>query len=234
MHIEMKIKWILSSWLLMFVLVFITACGSDNKTEVTADAQNQSRAKKPPAIGTLITDMTGLGSSDKEEKEKSLDEKSYRELAWTELAPDTEAEDKIIAKYQPLIDKIPEGGKGAKPIYDKMIAEFNALPANPKLDGEKIKIPGYITVLEQNKGLISEFLLVPYYGACIHVPPPPLNNTLLIKLNKDQRLHLDDVYSPVWVKGVIHVKNTKTDLATAGYLIENAEVTLFDDEEEQE
>ena len=228
----MKFKWLLSSVILMFMIVFITACGTDSETDTTIDAQNQSRKKMPePAIGTLITDMTGLGSSDEEEKKKALSDKEYRELDWKELAPDTESEDKIIAKYQPLIDKIPEGAKDAKPIYDKMIAEFNALPANPKLDGQKIKIPGYVTVLEQDKGLVREFLLVPYYGACIHVPPPPLNNTLLIKLKKDQRLHIDDVYEPVWVKGVIQTKNTKTDLATAGYLINNAEVKLFDSEE---
>jgi len=232
MDIKMKFKWLLSSMILMFTVVFINACGANSETDVATDVQNQPKATTPePTIGTLITDMTGLGSSDEDEKKKALSDKEYRELDWKELAPDTESEDKIIAKYQPLIDKIPEGGKDAKPIYDKMIAEFNALPANPKLDGQKIKIPGYVTVLEQDKGLVREFLLVPYYGACIHVPPPPLNNTLLIKLKKNQRLHFDDVYSPVWVKGIIQTKNTKTDLATAGYLINNAEVKLFDNEE---
>ena len=232
MDIEMKFKWLLSSIILMFTIVFINACGTDSKTDVATDVQNQSKVKTPePAIGTLITDMIGLGSSDEEEKKKALSNKEYRELDWKELAPDTNSEDQILAKYQPLIDKIPEGGKGAKPIYDKMLAEFNALPANPKLDGQKIKIPGYVTVLEQEKGLISEFLLVPYYGACIHVPPPPLNNTLLIKLKKDQHLLLDDIYFPVWVKGTIQTKNTKTDLATAGYLIDNAEVKLYDSED---
>jgi hypothetical protein len=228
MDIKMKRKWLLSSTIFMLTVVLLSACDGDTKTASNAQ-ENTNKNRSKPTIGALITDLSGLGSSDEEDRAAS-DEK-YRELDWKELAPDTAAEDKIIAKYQPKIDKIPEGGKDAQPLYDKMLAEFNALPANPKLDGQKIKIPGYVTVLEQNKGLVSEFLLVPYYGACIHVPPPPLNNTLLIKPKKNQRIHLDDTYSPVWVKGIIHTKNTKTDLATAGYLIKNAEVELFDSEE---
>ncbi len=226
MDIKMKPKGILSSIILALSVVLLSACGADSKTEATSDT---SKKVSEPTIGALITDLSGLGGSEDDENIASDD--NYRELDWKELAPDTDSEDKIIAKYQPQIDKIPEGAKDAKPLYDKMLAEFNALPANPKLDGQKIRIPGYVTVLEQSKGLVKEFLLVPYYGACIHVPPPPLNNTLLIKPKKDQRLYLDDVYSPVWVKGIIHTKNTKTDLATAGYLIENAEVKLFDSEE---
>ena len=218
----MKFKVFISSLIFVSTVILLNACGGDDN----GDKQNN---KSEPKIGALITDLSGLGNNAKD-NEKTNSDDDYRELDWKELAPDTDSEDKIIAKYQPQIDKIPEGSKDAKPIYDKMLAEFNALPANPKLDGQKIKIPGYVTVLEQNKGLVKEFLLVPYYGACIHVPPPPLNNTLLIKPNKDQRLHLDDVYSPVWVKGIIQTKNTKTDLATAGYLIENAEVQLYDEE----
>jgi len=231
MDFKMKFRWFLSSIIFTFTVVLLSACGGSDNADNADKKQGATKKASEPAIGTLITDMTGLGSSDEAGRQQSLNNKNYRELDWKELAPDTKSEDKLIAKYQPLIDKIPEGDKGAKPIYDKMLAEFNALPANPKLDGQKIKIPGYVTVLEQNKGLISEFLLVPYYGACIHVPPPPLNNTLLIKPKKDQRLHLDDVYSPVWVKGIIHTKTTKTDLAAAGYLIENAEVVSFDSEE---
>lgn len=227
----MTLKRLFALMTLTLAVVLLSACGEDNnKTESTKNSQDQSNSKtSEPAIGALITDLTGLGSSAEEEQAKS--DKGYRELDWKELAPDTDSEDKLIAKYQPLIDRIPEGGKGAKPIYDKMLAEFNALPANPKLDGQKIKIPGYVTVLEQKIGLVKEFLLVPYYGACIHVPPPPLNNTLLIKPKENQRLHIDDVFSPVWVKGTIHTKTTKTDLASAGYLIENAEVELYDNEE---
>ena len=217
---KINMRHFLSMMMLVFMMTLLTACGGTDE-KASNNAPDKAKISKP-AIGALISDLTGLGSAD---------EGDYRELDWKELAPDTDAEKKLIAKYQPQIDKIPEGGKGAKPIYDKMIAEFNALPANPKLDGQKIKIPGYVTVLEQNKGLVSEFLLVPYYGACIHVPPPPLNNTLLIKTKKNQHLHLDDAYFPVWVKGIIHTKNTKTDLATAGYLIENAEVKPFENEE---
>ncbi len=226
MGIKRNIRHFLSTMILIVTMTLLTACGeTDEKTKASnhvVSDQGQAKTKtSEPAIGALISDLKSIVNDDDDD---------YRELDWKELAPESDAEKKLIAKYQPQIDKIPEGSD-ATPLYDKMIAEFNALPANPKLDGQKIKLPGYVTVLEQNKGLVSEFLLVPYYGACIHVPPPPLNNTLLIKLKKNQRLHMDDIYLPVWVKGIIHTKNTKTDLATAGYLIENAEVKLFENEE---
>jgi len=221
----MKLKWFLSSAIFMLSIVLLSACDRDTgeaSVSISNNPQNDTKSDPKPDIGTLITELTGLGNSDKGE---------YRELDWKELAPDQDAEDKIVAKYQPLIDKITEGNEGdAKPIYDKMIAEFNGLPANPKLDGQKIKIAGYVTILEQEKGLVNEFLLVPNLGACIHVPPPPLNNTLLIKPKKNKRIHIDDTYSPVWIKGIIRTKNTITSLAEAGYLIENADVELYDSE----
>lgn len=218
----MKLKWFLSSAIFMLSIVLLSACDRDTGEEsVSFSMSNNTKNDTKPGIGTLLTELTGLGNSDK----------GYRELDWKELAPDQAAEDKIVAKYQPLIDKITEGNEAAaKPIYDKMIAEFNALPANPKLDGQKIKIAGYVTILEQENGLVNEFLLVPNLGACIHVPPPPLNNTLLIKPNKNKRIHIDDTYSPVWVKGIIRTKNTITNLAAAGYLIENADIELYDSE----
>ncbi len=143
----MKLKWLLSSIIFTFFIILLSACGGD-KESATNNPRNKTNStnkntSKQPAIGTLITNMTGLGSSAEEEHSATNE---YRELDWKELAPDTAAEDKILAKYQPQIDKIPEGGKGAQAIYDKMIAEFNALPANPKLDGQKIKIPGYVAV----------------------------------------------------------------------------------------
>ena len=53
------------------------------------------------------------------------------------------------------------------------------------LNGQYVKLPGYVVPLESDAGgLLSEFLLVPYYGACIHVPPPPSNQIVYVRLNK--------------------------------------------------
>ena len=48
-------------------------------------------------------------------------------------------------------------------------------PTNPKMDGARVRLPGYVVPLEEVKGELKEFLLVPYFGACIHSPPPPAN-----------------------------------------------------------
>ncbi len=99
---KMRLKRFFSSLIIiMFSIIFISACGADGKTEETNTVQNNvnqdgakqdsanqenSKAKTAePAIGALITDLTGLGSSDKEEKEKNLSEKAIVSLTGRNL-----------------------------------------------------------------------------------------------------------------------------------------------------
>ena len=66
-------------------------------------------------------------------------------------------------------------------------------------DGADIKIPGYLLPLPKKAGAYTEFLLVPYAGACIHTPVPPANQIIHIVPNESFRAH--NVFTPVWVSG---------------------------------
>ncbi len=81
------------------------------------------------------------------------------------------------------------------------------------LDGQLIKIAGYLMPLEFSEKGEKDFLLVPYVGACIHVPPPPPNQLIFIKLDKPFRV--EDIYTPVWVTGTMQTKSTKKALNLA-------------------
>jgi len=75
------------------------------------------------------------------------------------------------------------------------------------LIGKSIKIPGFAVPLEGDDGFeyIDEFLLVPYFGACIHVPPPPPNQVILVILDKP--VHFEVISFAIWVTGILEIGN---------------------------
>jgi len=101
-----------------------------------------------------------------------------------------------------------------------MQAEFNPDAVNPDLDGEKILLAGFVAPLVYEDDRVTEFLLVPTFGACIHVPPPPPNQTIMVVV--DQGLTLDESWGAVWVEGTMVISASTTDLANASYEIVNA------------
>ncbi len=100
---------------------------------------------------------------------------------------------------------------------------------NPELDGQAIRIPGFVVPLDSEGELVKEFLLVPYFGACLHYPPPPPNQIVYVRYK--QGLQLEDLWQPVWVEGIIHTQiQTVEGVATAGYSITEAEsIVLYTD-----
>jgi len=119
------------------------------------------------------------------------------------------------------------GSDDALALYRKMEAEFSQAPANNKLGGKAVSIPGFIAPLEQKKGMITEFLLVPYFGACIHLPPPPSNQTVYVKIAKGYEINLDDSYAPVWVSGDLIINNTATEIGSASYQVSEALISEY-------
>ncbi len=96
------------------------------------------------------------------------------------------------------------------------------------LDGTKILLGGYPVPLESNEqGRFIEFFLVPYPGACIHVPPPPPNQIVLIRYAKG--IDLADIYQPLWVEGTLRIEVSSNQLADSAYTITANEVELISD-----
>lgn len=101
------------------------------------------------------------------------------------------------------------------------------------LDGTLIRMPGYALPLEFNDTAVTEFLLVPYVGACIHVPAPPANQTVFVKLN--QSYQANSLYEPIWITGRLKVKPTSKSLTfvdgsapiEAGYTIEGVHIEPY-------
>ncbi|MGY5451272.1 DUF3299 domain-containing protein [Agarivorans sp. MS3-6] len=100
---------------------------------------------------------------------------------------------------------------------------------NQDLDGTPIRIPGFIVPLDSEGELVTEFLLVPYFGACLHYPPPPPNQ--IVYVTYKQGLQLEDLWEPIWVEGTIHTQIQDVEgVATVGYSItEPKSIVLYTD-----
>ena len=104
---------------------------------------------------------------------------------------------------------------------------WDQAPVRDDLEGATIKLPGFVVPVEGDAEQTTSFLLVPYYGACVHVPPPPANQTVyvLTQPGKGTRPGLFDV---VWVTGTMSVKRTENDIAEAGYTLYATDITAYE------
>lgn len=103
---------------------------------------------------------------------------------------------------------------------NELLTEYKAFEArikerqklvNNDLAGKDIRIAGYLLPLEFSETGDTDFLLVPYVGACIHVPPPPPNQMVFVRLN--QEFVADDLYTPVWITGRMSVQQASRRLS---------------------
>jgi hypothetical protein len=100
-------------------------------------------------------------------------------------------------------------------------------PVVKSLNGQTVRLPGYIVPLEvSEEGRVTDFLLVPYFGACIHVPPPPPNQ--IVHVTSELGVKVDELYQPYWIEGPMQVKSSTTDLADAGYQMEADKILIYE------
>ena len=87
-----------------------------------------------------------------------------------------------------------------------------------KLDGSVVRVPGFVIPLEDNDQSVSEFLLVPYPMACIHVPPPPPNLIVHVKMDKGKKVDFN-FYAPVWAQGRLKIQTTQNMYSDSSYFM---------------
>lgn len=134
-------------------------------------------------------------------------------LTWKDLVPEGFTPPPV--KPQSFYDKNPEMAHQAN--LDAPVVEA--------LDGQTVRIPGYVVQLEGNADTVTEFLLVPYFGACIHVPPPPPNQ--IIQVEFPEGVPYENTYDAVWVEGTLHVERVEGDLAVVGYKMDATSVSAY-------
>ena len=138
-------------------------------------------------------------------------------------------------KAEPLMlyweDLLPEGYVPEETIpeidHNNPMAQVYAnAPVRTDLNGKTVKVPGFVVPLEGDEEKLTEFLLVPFFGACIHVPPPPSNQ--IVYVNFPDGADVDSLYDAVWVTGVLNTEGWTGDLASVGYNMTGITVELFE------
>ena len=148
-----------------------------------------------------------------------------RDLAWSEMIPPDAPPE--VPNMTPLHDLSKMSDALAAEAAPAAKQDLPNAPVVKALDGQQIRLPGYIVPLEvSEEGRTTDFLLVPYFGACIHVPPPPSNQIVHVK--SEVGVKLDELYQPYWVEGPMQVKPSTSELADAGYQMEAEKIYVYE------
>lgn len=95
------------------------------------------------------------------------------------------------------------------------------------LDDQRVRLPGFVVPLSADgPGTVRDFLLVPYFGACMHMPPPPPNQIVFVQLLEPVQLR--SLWEPFWVDGTMLVQPHHSSVASAAYTIEKAELIPYE------
>lgn len=150
----------------------------------------------------------------------------FRETRWPELMPqgwDPESQIKALRQgVRVLADDSPQALARLQKIHDI----WENAPVNPAIIGQSVRIPGYVVPLEVNIYGTREFLLVPYFGACIHTPPPPSNQIIHVWSAK-QRKKLRSM-DTVWVSGTLTAERSQSDMGPSSYRLDLIDVQAYE------
>jgi uncharacterized protein len=150
---------------------------------------------------------------------------AYKEVEWDELMPEGWRKKVILEltrmrRYGSLTD----GDPRADEAYARLKKTWDAAPPTKTYIGKPIRIAGYVVPLDAERMQSSEFLLVPYFGACVHSPPPPANQIILIKPPKGSRFRTMDA---IWVEGILTEGKTSSEVGTSTYVLTADKITLY-------
>ena len=95
-----------------------------------------------------------------------------------------------------------------------------------KLEGKLVRIPGFVVPLDDFQEEGAEFLLVPYYGACVHTPPPPPNQIVMVSMEGRKSIKLN-LFDAVWMSGRLKISSVESPYGTVGYQLEGLKVEPY-------
>jgi hypothetical protein len=95
-----------------------------------------------------------------------------------------------------------------------------------KLEGKQVRIPGFVVPLDDFQEEGAEFLLVPYYGACVHTPPPPPNQIVMVEMSGKKTVKLN-LFDAVWMSGTLKIASVESPYGTVGYTLEGLKVEPY-------
>ncbi|RMX11171.1 DUF3299 domain-containing protein [Vandammella animalimorsus] len=149
-------------------------------------------------------------------------------LSWDELVPkDWDPSAEFTDLFEQGADTWEDSDPRAQKLYERMRKVWDAAPTVDRFNGKTVRLPGYVVALEEGKDGLSELLLVPNFGACIHTPPPPANQIIHIKLA--QPVKGFSSLDAVWATGTLKVTRNQSDMGVSGYSLQAAKLAPYKD-----
>lgn len=157
----------------------------------------------------------------------AVTQKSYEEIEWVALMPDED----LAALMDPpdYLSNVQDGSNqdsmqafNNTNFEDEKVKRFkqalNSQTTIPAFNNKNIRLPGFIVPLQQREDhLVTEFFIVPYFGACIHMPPPPPNQ--IIHVNYEKGVELESIQQPFWFEGTVSIETQQRELGTSAYTL---------------
>lgn len=205
----------------------LVACGQVGTADTSA-AEAQT-VQTEPQVGDLIPepdleDSNRLAAAGVAASE--LMSRGVREIGWEELMPEGE-EERLAQLYQQQMSMLYSGGPIAEGSAGDQMIQIGTFNTVKELNETKVRIPGYTVPFEFGANAeITEFLLVPYYGACLHAPPPPPNQTVFAMT--EEPIKLRNLAQAVWIEGTMYTQTQESELADAAYTIRVDKVETYE------
>ncbi|MBL8428714.1 MAG: DUF3299 domain-containing protein [Dechloromonas sp.] len=138
---------------------------------------------------------------------------NYQEIEWEDLIP--KGWDPMAGFKGLKLNRLKDSDPKAIEALEKMKAAWAEAPVESSLNGKKVKLAGFVVPLERKGDAVFELLLVPYFGACIHTPPPPANQIIHVILKKPaEGMKMMDTF---WVSGTLSLQRGDSSLGIYGY-----------------
>lgn len=156
-----------------------------------------------------------LGAQDATAQRAAKPDGPARTATWEELVP---PDWDPFARFRGRdLAAIREGSAAEQELMQVMREAWDNAPVRSDLDGARIRLPGYVVPLDAvDGGRLRQFLLVPYFGACIHSPPPPANQIVHVTLESPANWRSMDA---VWVSGTLATTRQDSTMGVSGYAI---------------
>jgi uncharacterized protein len=140
-------------------------------------------------------------------------------IDWKDLVPAGFDPDKLLKKYYDDVATLRDNDPRAERLAAELRKAWENAPVVGALNNKVVKLAGFLVTLEGDGKAVSEFLLVPFFGACIHVPPPPSNQIVLVRM-ATKPFKAKQMFQTVAVTGRLRTEPVRNDVASASYVID--------------
>jgi hypothetical protein len=146
---------------------------------------------------------------------------AVRTLDWKDLVPPGFDPNQLLKKYYAEVGTLKDNDPRGARLAEDLRKAWETAPVVESLNNQMVKLSGFLVTLEGDGKAVSEFLLVPFFGACIHVPPPPSNQIVLVRTKP---FKVKQMFQTVAVTGRLRTEPVRNDVASASYVIEATQV----------